>query len=94
MGPTTPDVPYGDAAPEQEPFARLSMPIACTEEGLNGQGVEVLFAGLAPAMVGIYQIDWRVPTGVAGPMFGMTCQFRGSSAYISIGVPVGASDGP
>ena len=94
MGPTTPAVPYGDAAPTQEPFARLSIPIGCTEERINGQGVEVLFAGLAPAIVGIYQIDWRVPAVLAGSSFNMTCRFSGSFANIFIDVPVGASNGP
>ena len=93
MGPTMPSVPYGDAAPSQEPFARLSIPISCTDNPYNGNRVDVLFAGLAPRMAGIYQIDWRVPTGLAGPNFTLVCQFSGL-AYISGGVPVAKSDEP
>jgi uncharacterized protein (TIGR03437 family) len=81
IGPTTPSVPYGEAAPSQEPFSRLATPLQCN--------VEVLFAGLAPALAGIYQIDWRVPTMLAGPSFIVMCQFSGSLAQIYGTVPIG-----
>jgi uncharacterized protein (TIGR03437 family) len=86
MGPTTPPVLYGEAAPSQEPLARLATQLECN--------VEVLFAGLAPALAGIYQIDWRVPTGLPDTTLGTTCQFSGGFAQIYGAVPVGASDGP
>jgi uncharacterized protein (TIGR03437 family) len=84
MGPTVPSIPYGEAAPSQEPFARIVTQPACN--------VEVLFAGLAPALAGIYQIDWRVPIGLSGTSFNITCQF-GGSAQIYGSVPVDRSDG-
>ena len=85
MGPTIPSVPYGESAPSQEPFARLATQPICT--------AEVLFAGLAPAMAAIYQIDWRVPAGPVGSSFNMTCQFSGSSAQFYGTVPIGTTDG-
>jgi uncharacterized protein (TIGR03437 family) len=72
LGQTSPAVPYGEAAPRQEPFARLVSPLVCTD----GQGVtqvEVLFAGLAPGLVGFYQVDWRVPSGAAAGDFALSC---------------------
>jgi uncharacterized protein (TIGR03437 family) len=60
LGATQPAVAYGAAAPAQEPLARLSPALYCY--GVTGtEPMEVLFAGLAPNMAGIYQIDFRVP---------------------------------
>jgi uncharacterized protein (TIGR03437 family) len=30
---------------------------------VGGASAEVLFAGLAPGLVGVYQVNWRVPIG-------------------------------
>jgi uncharacterized protein (TIGR03437 family) len=96
LGPTMPSVPYGEAAPAQEPLARISLPISCTNTNYrsNGQSVEVLFAGLAPGMVGIYQVDWRVPSAVADPYLTLACQFGGGPAYTLGFVLVSASGAP
>ena len=77
-------------------FARLSIPILCVSDNYQsyGQGVEVLFAGLAPGSVGIYQIDWRVPTGLAEPNFGLSCQVGNLPPSILGSVPVVPSAGP
>jgi len=53
LGQTSPVSPYGEAAPGQEPFARLASPLLCTGEQSRAP-VEILFAGLAPGLVGIY----------------------------------------
>jgi uncharacterized protein (TIGR03437 family) len=59
FGPTAPVVPYGGAAPSEEPLARLTSPLTCKDLAAP---VEVFFAGAAPGLVGMYQVDWRVPT--------------------------------
>ena len=57
LGQTDPPVPSG-AAP-----ADGSLPIALTQPTvtIDGQPAEVLFAGLTPGSVGLYQIRLRVP---------------------------------
>jgi uncharacterized protein (TIGR03437 family) len=72
LGPTTPAVPYGEAAPGQEPFARLVSPLVCRDEGGMTQ-VDIVFAGLAPGLAGVYQVDWQVPSGSAAGDFGLLC---------------------
>jgi len=64
LGDTSPAVAYGAPAPAVEPLARLAVPYACFAELSKEIPVAVLFEGLAPAYVGIYQVDWRVPAGV------------------------------
>jgi len=65
LGPTNPAVGYGEAAPSQEPFARLAMPLACTARLQTplpvSSPIRILFAGLAPGFAGVYQVDWQVP---------------------------------
>ena len=70
LGPRIRSVAYGEAAPSQEPFARLAASLACTvylQRPLPlGVPVEILFAGLAPGYAGVYQVDWRVPAAATG----------------------------
>ena len=72
LGPTSPAVPYGEAGPGQEPFARLASPLVCTD-GRSRTPVGVLFAGMAPGFVGAYQVDWQVPSGAAAGNFSLSC---------------------
>ncbi len=65
LGPTQPPVPSGQAAPGAEPLARVVVPV---EARVGGRTARVLFAGLAPGFVGLYQVNVEVPAGVAaGP---------------------------
>lgn len=67
LGPTTPAVPFGETTPQTDPLARLSQQLACLDytdyssPSYAKVAVEVLFAGLAPGMVAVYQVDWRLP---------------------------------
>lgn len=65
LGPVTTPVRTGELSPADPP-ARLLTPIHC---GLGSseivtQPADVLFAGLAPALVGLYQISIRLPQTV------------------------------
>jgi uncharacterized protein (TIGR03437 family) len=92
IGPTTPVVSFGQETPSTGLLAQLSPPPSCTDDTLglifnvSNSPVEVLFAGLAPGMVAVYQVDWRVPAS-AGPYeyFTMGCR---TSAYFSVSVPL------
>ncbi|HEY2016366.1 MAG TPA: hypothetical protein VGH38_22835, partial [Bryobacteraceae bacterium] len=57
MGQTTPGIPDGSAAPSDP----LSTPLLPATVTLGGTGLFVDFAGLAPGMVGVYQINATVP---------------------------------
>jgi len=59
MGATNPAVPSGQGAPTAEPLARVVNNPTVT---VDGQNTSVAFAGLAPGFVGLYQIDFQVPT--------------------------------
>jgi hypothetical protein len=78
----------------QEPFARLVSQLMCDDRATMRQ-VEILFAGLAPGLVGVYQIDWQVPSGApASPLF-LSCFTDRSPSFggvIAVGGARGAAD--
>ncbi len=60
LGPTTPAVATGEASPSSPP-ATVNAPVQCRIGNLDA---EVLFAGLTPGAVGLYQVNARIPAGV------------------------------
>ena len=58
MGGTNPVVASGQAAPSS-PLAKVVVQPVVT---VDGQSAKVVFAGLTPGGVGLYQIDFKVPT--------------------------------
>jgi uncharacterized protein (TIGR03437 family) len=66
LGQTSPEVPYGSAAPAREPLARLVSPFSCDP-------VEVTYQGIAPNLAGIYQFDFRVPMNVQAGILTLRC---------------------
>jgi uncharacterized protein (TIGR03437 family) len=64
FGPVEPTPPAGQAA-SANPLSRVThTPLACTlRSGVPSQdpGAEILFAGLAPGWIGLYQLDIRLP---------------------------------
>jgi uncharacterized protein (TIGR03437 family) len=71
LGPVTPEVPTGAAAPSSEPLSRLASPMTCTN-------ASVLYAGLQPGTIArIYQVDLQIGTKTgyqqfSCPPFGLT----------------------
>jgi uncharacterized protein (TIGR03437 family) len=61
LGATNPAVKSGTAAPGVEPLARLVNANAATVM-VDGENANVAFAGLTPGAVGLYQIDFTVPS--------------------------------
>jgi uncharacterized protein (TIGR03437 family) len=84
LGETTPPVPTGEAAPAN-PLSRAVNDVAVT---IGGQTAEVLFAGLTPTQVGLYQVNVRLPAGLTpGPRLTLVVTAAGqSSAPVTIAV--------
>ncbi len=61
LGATNPPVASG-TAPPADTLARVVLPVTVT---VGGREAAVEFAGLAPNFVGLYQVNVRVPQGVA-----------------------------
>jgi uncharacterized protein (TIGR03437 family) len=61
LGATSPPARTGEPAPSS-PLAVLVTPVRCT---IGGAEAPVEFQGLAPGFVGLYQVNVRVPQGVA-----------------------------
>jgi len=58
LGTTSPVVPAGNVSPSN-PLATV---VAQPTVTLNGAGLPVTFAGLAPGQIGVYQISVTVPS--------------------------------
>jgi uncharacterized protein (TIGR03437 family) len=80
LGPVSPEVPDGAAAPSVEPFARITQSFTCS-------GAEILYAGLAPGTVErIYQIDVRIGPALGYQQF--KCSLGGSPLFIFLSLNV------
>jgi uncharacterized protein (TIGR03437 family) len=62
QGPLNLPIPSGNAAPS-DPLIGAVTGISAT---IGGQNVEVTFAGMAPGLVGVFQVNLRIPALVAG----------------------------
>lgn len=61
LGTVTPKVTAGSVAPSSPP-AKIDNDLSVT---VGGHDAQVLFAGLAPGFVGLYQVNVTVPSGIA-----------------------------
>ena len=61
LGATNPAVRSGEAAPAS-PLAKVTTPVSVT---IGGQPAVVQFAGLTPGLVGLYQVNVQIPSGLA-----------------------------
>jgi hypothetical protein len=60
LGPTSPAVEMDQPFP-QTPLHRVNAPV---EVAINGQPAEVLYAGGYPGAADVYQVNFRVPSGI------------------------------
>jgi len=87
MGQVSPPLPSGTAAP----LGRLS-PVLQNPDCQSSPASEILFAGMAPGMVGIYQVDIRLPSDIPtqtpnGSAF-LLFECGGDSGYSVFSFPV------
>ena len=61
LGPVSPSVPAGAAAPSN-PLSRITADFINVQ--LDGINANVSYAGLAPGLAGLYQINFTIPAGV------------------------------
>ena len=57
LGATDIPVPSGTASPSDPPAHVVETPVVT----MNGNSIPVLFAGLTPTLVGLYQINFQIP---------------------------------
>jgi uncharacterized protein (TIGR03437 family) len=91
FGPVDQPIPTGAPSP-LDPLARITAPCQWVDTLHQDQPLDVLFAGLAPTLVGQYQIELRVPAVLsAPPIVLLTCRLPGATGNIGqiVGVPVG-----
>lgn len=60
LGPVNPPIPTGAIAPTS-PLSSVTLAVTAT---IGGQSAKVTYAGAAPGLVGTYQVNVTVPTGV------------------------------
>jgi uncharacterized protein (TIGR03437 family) len=84
LGETVPSVPTGQAAPADT----LSRAVNDVEVTIGGLPAEVLFAGLTPTQVGLYQVNVKLPSGLTpGPRVPLVVSAAGQvSAPVDIAV--------
>jgi uncharacterized protein (TIGR03437 family) len=65
LGPVDAPVPAGEPTPA-EPLPRLSSPLSCSYYNTEGTTLPLppLYAGLAPGLVGIYQVTLQIPSEI------------------------------
>ncbi len=85
LGPVSPPVATGAITPA-DVLHRVTTPLSCSlyEPRSGGAAAEanVLFAGLAPGMIGVDQVDIAIPAGLSGPVT-ITCQAQLAVGTIS-----------
>jgi len=83
QGPLNLPIPSGNAAPS-DPLIGAVTGISAT---IGGQNVEVTFAGMAPGLVGVFQVNLRIPALVAGdyPLAIAVGPLTSNSGLITVG---------
>jgi len=81
LGATSPPIPPGVPAPAEPPLFTLGTP----EVILAGESLGLLFSGMVPGQIGIYQIlakvPWWIATGYSQPL---TVRLGGQSTTLSV----------
>ena len=76
LGATNPAVPDGAASPSNPPAVLVNTPVLT----LNGATVPVQFAGLTPTLVGLYQINFQVPSNLATGNYNLSISVNGTAS--------------
>ena len=84
LGPVDNQPASGDPSPSQ-PLARTRV---VPEVSIGGQSAEVLFSGLTPGIVGLYQVNARIPAGAASGLQPLVITVNGIVSK-SVTIPVG-----
>jgi uncharacterized protein (TIGR03437 family) len=77
LGPTRPQLQAGMLAPAS-PLAALRFPVTLL---LGGAPAPVTFAGLTPGLIGVYQIDATMPSGLTGTRQQVTLGVNGGTLF-------------
>jgi uncharacterized protein (TIGR03437 family) len=77
MGPTNPSVASGVLSPGPPSLASVTVQPTVT---VDSETSTVLFAGLTPGFVGLYQIDFQVPANASSGELVLTVTQNGVSA--------------
>ena len=83
LGPVSPAMAPGEKAPH-EPLSRIVHPIGCSATYFatgSSLDVPIEFAGLAPGLTGLYQVDIKAPTGFSKAGL-LTCTITESSGVV------------
>jgi uncharacterized protein (TIGR03437 family) len=82
LGAVTPEAQTGVSTP-LAPLYRLAAEFECHSGPLvDGPALDVLFAGLAPSMIGVYQVSVRMPEPAPGTSF----------VFVNCGTPGSATE--
>ncbi len=84
LGATQPPVASGQPGPSDSP-ALVTFPVTVT---IGGQPATLIFAGMAPGFVGVYQVNAQIPDGItrgdAVPLVLSQGGFRSNVATIAV----------
>jgi uncharacterized protein (TIGR03437 family) len=89
FGPVLPAVPTGEPAPASGPLSHLTIRFQCETFSFEATyPVPVLFAGLAPGTVGLYQVQLQIPPDLTGDLayrdaIQVSCRDSGATASFS-----------
>lgn len=84
LGPVAPAVATGQSSPADPP-ARVVGPLRCQFWDGGANDSRLYFAGLAPGMVGVYQVSLEVPTGLRVSSPALSCDFGPGSGTAAVG---------
>ena len=85
LGATDIPVASGAASPSNPP-ANVAVPPVLT---LNGNSIDILFAGLTPGLVGLYQVNFQVPPNLATGNYNLQLTQSGTTSNTTL-LPVAA----
>ena len=88
FGPVTPDVPAGRIADQA---SRITGSLQVT---IGGVSATVTYAGLAPNIVGLYQINVTVPAGVEGDVVPVLFTLNGVAGRQSLNIAAARATSP